>query len=150
MTMMTQTDPFSTVMSLRDAVNQLLEDSFVAPFNSIRPTNMIPVDVYETADAFVMKAFMPGLTAEQIDISIEQNTVTIQGQPQPAENNSLRTIWSEIKFAPFFRSFMVPVPVEATKVQAELVNGVLTVTLPKAETAKPRKIQVKALEASKK
>ena len=144
MTMTSHTDPFGGVMSLRDAVNQLLAESFVAPFNALRPTSMIPVDVFETADTFVVKAFIAGLTPDQVNVSIEQNTVTIQGEPQLNEPDGFRTIWAETSFGPFTRSFTVPLPVDANKVQAELENGVLTLTLPKAESVKPRKIQIKA------
>lgn len=146
MTMTTHTDPFGTVMSLRDAVNQILEESFVAPFNALRPTSMIPVDVFETADTFVMKAFVAGLTPDQVNISIEQNTVTIHGEPQLNEMDGFQTIWSETSFGPFTRSFTIPLPVDANKVQAKLENGVLTLTLPKAESVKPRKIQIDAVQ----
>jgi len=144
MTMRMPTDPFNGVMSLRDAVSQLLEDSLVAPFTNIRPSSMMPVDVYETADTFVMKAFVPGLTPDQVNLSIEQNTVTIHGEPQLNEDNGFRTLWSETTFAPFTRSFSVPMPIEANKVEATLEHGVLTLTLPEAESVKPRKIQIKA------
>jgi len=140
------TDPFGNVMSLRDAVNQLLEESFVAPFNALRPTSMIPVDVFETADTFVVKAFIAGLTPDQVNVSIEQNIVTIHGEPQWNEPDGLRTIWSETSSGPFTRSFTLPLPVDANKVQAELENGVLTLTLPKAESVKPRKIQIKTVQ----
>ena len=146
MTMAINVDPFSTIMSLKDAVNQLLEDSFVASFNAARPTSMFPVDVYETADAFVVKAFMPGLTPDHVNIDIERNTVTIHGEPQLNEVKGFRTIWSETKFGPFTRSFTVPMPVETDKVQAALENGVLTLTLPKAGLGKPRKIQVSTVQ----
>jgi len=146
MTMTRQADPFGSVMSLRDAVNQLLEESFVAPFNTLRPTSMIPVDVFETADTFVVKAFIAGLKPDQVNVSIEQNTVTIHGEPQWNEQEGFRTIWSETSFGPFTRSFTIPLPVDANKVQAELENGVLTLTLPKAESVKPRKIQIKAIQ----
>ncbi len=147
MTMATNNvDPFSTVMSLKDAVNQLLEDSFVASFSSTQPTSMFPVDVYETADAFVVKAFMPGITPDQVNIDIERDMVTIHGKPQLHEAKGFRTIWSETKFGPFTRSFTVPLPVEADKVQATLEQGVLTLTLPKAESVRPRKIHITAAQ----
>jgi len=146
MTLATNTDPFSTVMSLKDAVNQLLADSFVASFNSTQSTSMFPVDVYETPDTFVVKAFMPGLTPDHVNIAIERNTVTIHGEPQRDDAQGFRTIWSETKFGPFTRSFNVPLTVDADKVQAALQDGVLTLTLPKAESVRPRKIQITTVQ----
>jgi HSP20 family protein len=145
MAMMTRSDPFGEVVSLRDAVNQLLADSVVAPFSSVmRTTTMMPVDLYETDEAFVVKAFMPGITADQLNISIEQNIVTIHGEPKADQWENMRPILIETNLGAFTRKFMLPGTIDADKVQAELDNGVLTLTLPKAETHKPRKIQIKS------
>lgn len=144
MTMMTRYDPFSNMLSLRQAMSQLVEDSFVAPFaRSAQATNIMPVDVYETSDAFVVKAFMPGLSAEDLSINVEQRAVTIHGEARPEQHDGLRPLLQERPVGAFTRSFTLPVPLDAAKVQAELVNGVLSLTLPKSEVAKPRKIQVK-------
>jgi HSP20 family protein len=145
MTMMTRYEPFTNVLSLRDAVNQLLEESFVAPFaRTMQATNIMPVDVYETEDAFVVKAFMPGLTPDQLNVSIEQNTVIIHGEPGSFEHQDLRPIVRETNIGAFTRQFTLPVPIDADKVNAELVNGVLTLRLPKVASAKPRKIRINA------
>ncbi len=139
MTMMTHYDPLSNMLSLRDAMNQLFQDSFVA-----RSTNIMPVDIYETDDAFVVEAFMPGITTEQLSISVEQQTVTIHGEPEAEKQDGMRWLLHERPIGAFTRSFTLPAAIDAGKVQAELVNGVLSLTLPKSETAKPRKIQVKS------
>lgn len=145
MTMMTRVDPFAEMMSLRDAVNQLLEESFVSPFRLLQPTNIVPVDVYETDEAFIVKAFMPGLTPDQLNISIEQNLVTIRGEPKTDQPDGLRPIRVETQLGPFTRQITLPMEIDAEHVQAELDNGVLTLTLPKLPEAKPRKIQIKAV-----
>lgn len=143
MTMMTQYAPVGNALSLREAMNQLFQDSFVAPFGSLPQTaGSMPVDVYEADDAFVVKAFMPGLTADDLDISVQERTVTINGQPEAEELNGMRPLLKERRFGTFTRTFTLPVPVEADQVQAELANGVLSLTLPKSETARPRKIQI--------
>jgi HSP20 family protein len=139
MTMMTRYDPFSNMISLRDAMNQLFQESFVA-----QSTNIMPVDIYETDDAFVVEAFMPGITPEQLSISVEQQTVTIHGEPEAEKQDGLRWVLHERTIGAFTRSFTLPAAIDAGKVRADLVNGVLSLTLPKSETAKPRKIQVKS------
>ena len=139
MTMMTRYDPFSNMISLRDAMNQLFQDSFVA-----QSTNIMPVDIYETDDAFVVEAFMPGITPEQLSISVEQQTVTIHGEPEAEKQDGTRWVLHERPIGAFTRSFTLPAAIDAGKVRADLVNGVLSLTLPKSETAKPRKIQVKS------
>jgi len=145
MTMMTRYEPFSNVLSLREAMNQLLQDSFVAPFNPLaQATSHMPVDVYETDDAVVVEAFIPGLTPDDLTISVEQQSVTIHGEPKAEEMDGMQPVLQERRNGVFTRTFTLPVPVEADKVQAELGNGVLSLTLPKSEAIKPRKIQVKS------
>jgi len=145
MTMMTRYDPFnSNMLSLREAMEQLFQDSFVAPFGRLAQTTVgMPVDVYETDAAFVVKASMPGLTADDFTISVQERTVTIQGEPKAEQIDGMRPLLQERRLGAFTRTFTLPVAVDADKVQAELANGVLHVTMPKAETARPRAIQVK-------
>jgi len=131
------------MLSLRDAMSQLLQESFVMPSaQGPRTTTIMPVDVYETGDAFVVKAFMPGFTAEDLQVSVQDRTVTIQGQPREDVPEGWRPVLRERSFGLLARSFTLPVPVDAGKVEAELVNGVLSLTLPKSEAHKPRKIQI--------
>jgi HSP20 family protein len=144
MAMMTRREPFGGAMSLRDAMDQLMRDSFVVPFGRLGQTIGMPVDVYETDAAFVVKASMPGLTADQLNISVEQQTVTIHGEPKVEERDGMRPLLQERRVAAFTRTFALPVPVDASKAQAELVNGVLSLTLPKSEASKPRKIQIRS------
>ena len=144
MSMMTRYEPLSNVLSLRDAMEQLFQDSFVAPFGRLaQTTSSMPVDVFEIDDAFVVKAFMPGLTPDDLTIDVEQQSVTIRGEPKAEKMDGLRPLLQERRIGAFMRTFTLPVPVDADQVQAELSNGVLSLTLPKSEAVKPRKIQVK-------
>jgi len=145
MTMMTRYEPVSNALSLREAMDQLFQDSFVAPFGRLpRTASSIPVNVYETDDAFVVKAFTPGLTADQLSISVEQGTVTLRGELKAEEHDGWRPVLQERPIGAFTRTFTLPMPIDAGKVQAELANGVLSLTLPKSEAIKPRKIQIKS------
>ena len=105
------------------------------------------VDAWETEQAFVVQLDLPGLTPEQVDVNFDRNTLTIRGTrgatiPQ-AEKNELRVFLAERMPGSFSRSLRFPQYVEASKIDASFTNGVLTITVPKAETAKPRKIEVK-------
>jgi len=144
MAMMTRYEPVSSGLSLRDAMDQLFRDSFVLPTGRLAQTTGMPVDVYETGDAFVVKAFMPGLTAEDLAITVVQQTVSIQGEAKAEEHEGLRPLLQERRVGAFTRMFTLPIPVDGNKVQAELIDGVLSLTLPKSEAVKPRKIQVKS------
>ncbi len=145
MAMMTRYEPFGNVLSLREAMDRLFEDSFVAPFGRLmQTTSIMPVDVYETDDAFVVNAFMPGLTPDDLDITVQQQVVTIHGEPKADDLNGLRPLVQERPTGQFTRTFNLPVPVDANRVQAEFRNGVLHLTLPKLEVARPRKIEIKS------
>ncbi len=144
MAMMTRYEPFGNVLSLREAIDRLFEDSFVAPFGRLmQTTSIMPVDVYETDDAFVVNAFMPGLTPDDLDIMVQQQVVTIHGEPKADDLNGLRPLVQERPTGQFTRTFSLPVPVDANRVHAEFRNGVLHLTLPKLEVARPRKIEIK-------
>jgi HSP20 family protein len=107
-----------------------------------------PVDIYETpAHEIVLKAEAPGLKREDIDLTVENNTLTIRGERKKddavSEDQYHRV---ERSFGPFSRSFTLPSTVDAGRVRAEYRDGVLTVTLPMREEARPRQIQVNVTE----
>ena len=104
-----------------------------------------PVDIIEKGDDLVIRAELPGLEKKEIDISVEDNRLVIQGERTREqgfdEDHAYRL---ERTFGSFVRSFMLPKTVDASKIAATYVNGVLEVTLPKAEAAKPRKVEIEA------
>lgn len=104
-----------------------------------------PVNVWEDADAFYVAAEVPGLTREQLQISVtHRNQLTIQGERLVEEPEKGRWHRRERGFGRFQRMLKLPLPVDADRVEAKLENGLLQLTLPKTEEAKPRKIAVKA------
>lgn len=107
-----------------------------------------PVDIYQTsANDVVIKAEVPGLRREDIDLTVENNTLTIRGERRKDDGISEdRYHRSERAFGPFSRSFTLPSTVDAGRVRAEYREGVLTVTLPTREEARPRQIQVNVTE----
>jgi HSP20 family protein len=113
-----------------------------------RGTWQPPVDIFETAaKEFVIKAELPGLKREDIDLTVENSTLTVRGErhrdPDVAEDRYHRI---ERQYGAFSRSFTLPATVDAGRVRAEYQDGVLTVTLPVREEARPRQIQVEVKE----
>jgi len=141
---MTRYEPFNNMLPLRAAMDRLFEDSVVAPFGRlIQTTSVMPVDLYETDDAFVVRAFMPGLTPEDLEITVQQQVVMIHGQAKPENIEGWRPLLQERPAGAFTRTFSLPIPVDANRVEAEFTNGVLRLTLPKSDVARPHRIQVK-------
>jgi HSP20 family protein len=104
-----------------------------------------PVNVWEDANAFYVEAELPGMTREQLNIAVTQkNQLTIQGERLAEEPDKGRWHRRERGFGRFQRVLKLPLPVDADHVEAKLEDGLLQLTLPKAEEAKPRKIAVKA------
>ena len=100
-----------------------------------------PVDIYETAEGLVVKADLPGVARQGLDVRVENSTLTILGKAAHAAPGE--PIYREYGLVNFFRQFELNDRVDQQKISAELNHGVLTLNLPKAEEAKPRKIEVK-------
>jgi HSP20 family protein len=149
-------EPFREMMSLRDAMDRLFEDSFVRPwsFRGDYGVMGLPLDMYQTADDVVVKATLPGVKPEEVDISITGDTLTIKGEhKEEQEVKEEDYIHKERRYGTFSRSVALPVQVKSDKAEAVFENGILTLTLPKAEEVKPKQIKVKAkavLEGAKK
>lgn len=100
-----------------------------------------PVDIYETQNSLVLLADMPGVPKENLDVRVDQNTLTIQGKAQHLVKGE--PIYREIELTGFFRQFEISEDIATDKINAELKYGVLTLNLPKAEKAMQKKIEVK-------
>jgi HSP20 family protein len=108
----------------------------LAAESQIRP---LGVNVREEENAYVLSALVPGLKAEDLNIQVLENVVSIEGEYKAEEAEYLL---SELPNGSFRRSLRLPSEIEADQVQASIADGVLTLNLPKAESARPRKIQV--------
>jgi len=100
-----------------------------------------PVDIYETPNSLVLLADMPGVPKENLEVRVDQNTLTIQGKAQHLVKGE--PIYREIELTGFFRQFEISEEIAIDKINAELKYGVLSLNLPKSEKAKPKKIDVK-------
>jgi HSP20 family protein len=102
-----------------------------------------PVDIYETDDALVFTADLPGVSKDDVSIEVHQNTLTLRGErTHAAEVNDDHYHRVERAYGPFQRSFVLPTMVDQEKVQATYRDGILKLRLPKLETAKPRRIAI--------
>jgi HSP20 family protein len=138
-------DPFREFATLQDRMNRLFGDVYLRDESvTERGSWMPPVDIYETdSHDLVVKAELPDMTREDIEVTVENNVLTLKGNKKFAadvKEDQFRRI--ERSYGTFSRSFTLPNTVDASRVTAEYKNGVLTVKLPFREEAKPRTINV--------
>ncbi|MCD6552677.1 MAG: Hsp20/alpha crystallin family protein [Anaerolineae bacterium] len=138
-------DPFREMISLREAMDRLFEESFVRPpLAPLRTAGTLAVDVRETDDAFIINASVPGLKPEDLNINVVGDTVTISGEiKEETKEEEANYIYRERRFGSFTRTVTLPTSLNPDKAEAVIENGVLTLTIPKAEAAKPKAIKVK-------
>ena len=140
--------PMSEVVSLRDVMDRLFEDSFIGPrwgwVTQTRAANLA-INIYETKNEVVVKAALRGVKPEVIDVTITGNMLTISGESK--EENEVKEkdqMRKERQFSSFTRSVTLPDGLKADQADALFENGVLTLKVPKSEEAKPKTIQIKA------
>jgi HSP20 family protein len=145
MSNITRWEPFRDFISMRKDMDRLMDEFFSAPRTTQSGWGLPMIDMYQTDDDVVVKATMPGLDPEDLDIQITGDTLTIRGDVEQEETKEGATYHiREHQYQRFSRSITLPVMVEADKADAQMKNGVLTLTLPKAEETKPKVISVKA------
>jgi HSP20 family protein len=134
---MTQSNPLANFRVFEDAFTRLLSEPRTG-----RPWSPA-VDIFETENELVLKADVPEVSLQDIDVQVENQTLTLSGERKfAAEDNSKGFHRIERSYGQFTRSFSVPATVDAEKVSAEYHDGVLTVKLPKKEAAKPRQVKI--------
>lgn len=142
-------DPFREMMSLRDAMDRLFEESFVRPLGGWPllggESQALALDMYETDEDLVVEASLPGFNPDEVDISVVGNTLTVKGEhvEEAEKEEKGKYHFRERRYGAFQRSVSLPVEVNSDKADASFENGVLKLTLPKVEEAKPKRIQVK-------
>ncbi len=143
----TNLNPLREMRTLREAMDELLEESFVRQGQRGMERQgerrlRLPLDVYTTPEEITIVASLPGLTPDEVDITIDGDRLTIQGQLRPPLEN-VAYLFQERAYGPFSRTLTLNVPIDANGAEAVFENGVLTLTLPKAEESRPRTIEVK-------
>ncbi len=150
-------DPFKDMMTLRDKMNRLFEEAVThkGEEKDLISSSWAPaVDIYEKDNELILTAEVPGINEKDIEISLEDNTLSIKGErkfeKETKEENFHRI---ERSYGSFFRSFSLPANIDQEKIQAEHENGILRITMPKKAELKPKLIKVlkpAAVEKAKK
>jgi len=140
----TRFDTFQGLSGLQEQVNRLFDTSFPGRSDNSALTTWAPaVDIYETENELVVKADLPDINEKDLDVRIENNTLTIRGErkfeKKVTEDNYLRV---ERTYGSFSRSFSLPNTVNSEAIKADYKNGVLTVELPKRAESKPKQVKV--------
>ncbi len=145
MTMITRWEPFRELNTLQDRLNRLFQDSYARGADELMTAgSFVPaVDVYEDEHAITLKLETPGIEQKDLDITLENNTLTVRGErkfEQEEKEENFRRI--ERRYGTFARSFTLSDVVDTDKVTASYENGVLRIQLAKRAEAKPRQIKV--------
>jgi len=144
--MISRWDPFRELAELQDRINRIFEDRMTRtergePVSTRAWTP--PVDIYEDEDQLVVRAELPGVKREDIDIQITDDTLVISGERKFEEGDGKRNyLRVERAYGPFHRTFSIGVPVRASRVKASYKDGILEVVIPKAEETRPKRVQV--------
>ena len=138
-------EPAREMMTLREAMDHLFDDAFTRPLTLRDGWSAPAIDMYQTDNEIVVKASLPGIKADQVQINITGEVLTLKGEVKhEEEKNNKAWHMREQRWGAFERSVALPTEVVADKAKAEFENGILTITLPKAEDVKPRVINIKA------
>jgi HSP20 family protein len=141
-------EPAREMMTLREAMDRLFDDAFTQPLSlssGWRGGGVPAVDMYQTEDEVVVKASLPGFKPDQVQVNVTRDVLTIRGEAgQEAETREKAYHIRERRWGSFERSLMLPSNVAADKARADFENGILVISLPKAEESRPKTITVKA------
>ena len=143
--MLTRYDPLREMLNVRNTMERLL-DSVTTGTSTLPPAILgLPLDVAESENEYVVKASLPGIYMNDLEITYSNNTLTIKGEVrEEQELEEARYHLRERSYGSFARSITLPAGVESDKIEGKCEAGVLTLRLPKAEEIKPRKIAIKA------
>jgi HSP20 family protein len=145
MTDLIRWEPMREMMTLREAMDHLFDDAFTRPIDGRSGLSTLPaIDLYQDDDDVVVKASLPGLKKDDVQITLNNGVLTLRGEYKQDENNENTTYHiREHRTGAFERSLSLPVEIDSEKTKAEFENGVLTITMPKVEAVKPRMIDIK-------
>lgn len=146
------------LVSFRDAMDKLMTDALGGTFRSVFPATQngqprmpLPLDIYATNEEIVITAAVPGIDPANIEVTVDKETVTLTGSTpdvaQSSEGAEATWLLHELPRGTFSRSITLPVEIDASNADATFEYGVLQLRLPKAEAAKPRKIEIRTVKA---
>jgi|SRR5690348_12599889 len=140
-------EPLRDLVFTHDHFNQLFNETFARAFGDQKEVSLRtwvpPVDICETEDSLVLKAELPGIKSDDVEIRVEDNTLYLKGErkfEKEVKDENFHQV--ERSYGSFSRSFSLPSSIDSDKVKAEYQNGILTLTMPKREEAKPKTIKI--------
>lgn len=145
----TRWEPFHEVVSLRNAMDRLFDESFLKPFGgdgSFFGYEWPSVDLTETGDEITAKVSLPGMKPEDVKISLTGNILNISGEYASESETKEKGVTHHLRehrYGAFSRSITLPTAVQGDKIKADYENGLVTLTLPKAEEARPKTVNIK-------
>jgi len=134
-------DPFRDLEDLQERVNRIFQETINRGESGNRTWAPV-VDAYEDESNIVLRAELSGLKREDMDIEVTQDTLTIRGERKLDKEDNKNYVRIERPYGPFARTFAINVPIDTAKVKASYKDGILEITIPKAEETKPKKIEV--------
>ena len=141
-------EPFTELISLRQAMDRLFEESFVRPSRALALIGdgiQPPIDMYQTPNEVVVKASLPGVKPEDVNITITGDNLSIKGETKAIQEVKREYyLYQEHHYGRFTRSITLPHALQSDKAEAAFENGMLTLTIPRADEAKPKTIEIKA------
>jgi HSP20 family protein len=144
MTLTRRPSPFGELMTLRQAMDRLIDDNFFRPYGgTAADVGRLPLDVRATGEALLVEASLPGIKPEDVDITVENGTLTIRAEDR-SEREDVQAGWivRELSRGSVMRTVTLPTGLEADRAEATFDNGVLRLRIPKAEQVKPRQIRI--------
>lgn len=139
-------DPFRDLAVLQDKINQAFNEQYVqSDSEAVSTKAWAPlVDIFESTDELIVRAEIPGVSKDDIEIEVTTELLSIKGERKLCETDKTEFVRMERKYGPFQRSFNIGVPIQPDKVKAAYKDGILELIIPKAEEVKPKKITINA------
>jgi HSP20 family protein len=136
---------YRSMLPLRDAFDRLFEGAFTPVYGEgAASAAQIPTNVWETGEGYQVALLVPGVNPDSVEVTAFRNTITVSGTLEVSQPEGARAIWQEFGQSQFRRQIGLPADVDSDNVQAAYRNGVLLLTVPKSEHAKPRQIKIQS------
>ena len=141
---LTRYNPFNEVISLRDAMDRLFEDSFIPRAFNAAGVRGVNANLYETPEGFILQVPMPGVSPEAVEITAQQDTITLKWETKVTAPEHATVHWNGFQSGQYQQSFTLPAAINSERAEASYADGILTLSLPKAEHVKARTVKVVA------
>ena len=139
---MTRYNPFNEVISLRDAMDRLFEDSFIPRAFGPLSNKGVTANLFETPEGFILQVPMPGANSEAVEITAQQDTLTLKWETKVTTPEGATVHWNGFQSGQYQQSFTLPAAINPERAEASYADGILTLNLPKAEHVKARTVKV--------